>query len=234
MIISHEHRFIFLKTRKTAGTSVELALRRLCGPNDIIAPIGAAEEALQQAAHYDGRPPQNWRVHGWWQSSRPLFKRYWFRVNPGDYGFYNHIPAKQARALLNDESTWRRYFKFAFERNPWDRQVSAYHFRYRRTENPPPFSSYMHRKRRAWINNFEIYSIDGDPCVDFIGRYETLEADLRKALQQIGLDFGADLPRAKGNFRNSKRNYRDYYDDETRNIVSEWYAPEIDLLSYEF
>jgi hypothetical protein len=162
-----------------------------------------------------------------------LFQRYWFRVNPGDYGFYNHIPAKQARALLNDEGTWRRYFKFAFERNPWDRQVSAYHFRYRRTDNPPSFASYMHRKRRAWINNYEIYSIDGYPCVDFVGRYETLEADLRKALKEIGLDFG-ELPRAKTNFRKSEQNYRDYYDDETRKIVSEWYAPEIGLLRYEF
>src|SRR5262245_24051570 len=125
MIISHEHKFIFLKTRKTAGTSVELALRQLCGPDDIIAPIGEAEERRQQALHYQGRPPQNWRVHGWWQSPRPLFKRYWFRFSPGDYGFYNHIPAREARALLNDDKVWRSYFKFAFERNPWDRQVSA-------------------------------------------------------------------------------------------------------------
>src|SRR5262245_14307166 len=55
MIISHEHQFIFLKTRKTAGTSVELALRQLCGPDDIIAPIGDAEERRQQALHYRGR-----------------------------------------------------------------------------------------------------------------------------------------------------------------------------------
>ncbi len=173
MIISHEHKFIFLKTRKTAGTSVELALREFCGPDDIIAPIGDAEERRQQALHYNGRPPQNWRVHGWWQSPRPLFKRYWFRFSPGDYGFYNHIPAKQARALLNDDKAWRSYFKFAFERNPWDRQVSAYHFRYRDTKDAPSFSAYLRRRRRAWINNYEIYSIDGDPCVDFIGRFES-------------------------------------------------------------
>ena len=36
MIISHEHKFIFLKTRKTAGTSIELALSDLCGARDII------------------------------------------------------------------------------------------------------------------------------------------------------------------------------------------------------
>lgn len=37
--ISHEHRFMLIKTRKTAGTSVEIALSRSCGPDDIIRPI---------------------------------------------------------------------------------------------------------------------------------------------------------------------------------------------------
>jgi hypothetical protein len=230
MIISHKHRFIFLKTRKTAGTSIELALSQLCGPDDVITPMSPNDEPIRAG----GRGPQNWRVHGWWQSKRPLFQRYWFRANAGDYGYYNHMPAKEVRALLNDDKVWRNYFKFTFERNPWDRQVSAYHFRYRRTDNPPPFSRYMHRKRRAWINNYEIYSIDGDPCVDFVGKFESLTADFRQALTEIGLAFDQELPRAKGNYRRSQKHYRDYYDDETRSIVDDWYAPEIRLLAYEF
>jgi len=28
--------------------------------------------------------------------------------------------------------------------------------------------------------------------------------------------------------------YRDYYDEETRDIIGSWYAPEIALLGYEF
>jgi hypothetical protein len=230
MIISHEHKFIFLKTRKTAGTSLELALSHLCGPDDIITPISPVDEPLRA----NGRTAQNWRTHGWWQSQRPLFKRYWIKTNPVDYGFYNHIPAKEARALLNDDTIWRSYFKFAFERNPWDRQVSAYHFRYRRKENPPPFSAYMRRKRRAWINNYEIYSIDGEPCVDFVGKFENLAEDFRKALKQVGLSFDRELPRAKANYRRSVKPYRDYYDDETRAIVGDWYSPEIRYLGYEF
>jgi hypothetical protein len=39
----------------------------------------------------------------------------------------------------------------------------------------------MRRRRRAWVNNYEIYSIDGTPCVDFIGRFESLDADLLTA-----------------------------------------------------
>lgn len=38
MIISHEHRFIFLRTAKTASTSIETALSRICGDRDILTP----------------------------------------------------------------------------------------------------------------------------------------------------------------------------------------------------
>jgi hypothetical protein len=46
VIISHEHRFIFLKTKRRPAR-VELALRQLCGPDDIITPITAEDEALR-------------------------------------------------------------------------------------------------------------------------------------------------------------------------------------------
>jgi hypothetical protein len=230
MIISHEHKFIFLKTKKTAGTSIELTLSRLCGPDDIISPITESDEALRAP----GSGPRNWRVHGWWQSPRPLFKRRWLKVGPPDYGFYNHMPAAEARALLNDDKVWRSYFKFAFDRNPWDRQVSAYHFRYRRLRTPPPLTEFLQDDKRARLNNYEIYSLNGEPCVDFLGRFESLEEDFRRALGEIGLTFDHALPRAKSGIRKNGKHYRDYYDDHTREVVGDWYAREIKLLGYSF
>lgn len=44
MILSHKFKFIFIKGKKVAGTSVEIALSRICGPNDIITPITAVDE----------------------------------------------------------------------------------------------------------------------------------------------------------------------------------------------
>jgi hypothetical protein len=32
MIVSHRYRYIFIKTKKTTGTSIEIALSRHCGP----------------------------------------------------------------------------------------------------------------------------------------------------------------------------------------------------------
>ena len=36
MIISHAYRAVFLKTNKTAGTSIEIALSRFCGELDVM------------------------------------------------------------------------------------------------------------------------------------------------------------------------------------------------------
>ena len=229
MIVSHEHKFIFLKTKKTAGTSIELALSQLCGPADIITPLTGIDEALRAG----GRGAQNWRLHGWWGSPRPLLKRRWFKFTAEDYGFYNHMPAAAARALL-DEKIWRSYFKFAFDRNPWDRQVSFYHHRYRHEKEPPSFASFMHQDCHARINNYDIYSIDGDVSVDFVGRFESLADDLKLALQRVGLSLAAELPRAKTTFRRGDAPYREYYDEDTRESVARWYAREIKLLDYAF
>lgn len=230
MIVSHEHKFIFLKTKKTAGTSIELALTQYCGPRDILTPLTAIDEARRSG----GRGAQHWRLHGWWGSPRPLWQRRWLKFSAIDYGFYNHMPAGEAKALLNDDKAWRSYFKFAFDRNPWDRQVSFYHHRYRREATPPLFADFIRSDRRARINNYEIYSIDGALAVDFVGRFETLDADFKHALEQVGLSLNGEMPRAKTTFRRDERPYRDYYDPTTRDIVGDWYRREIDLLGYTF
>jgi hypothetical protein len=54
MILSHEHKFIFLRTKKTAGTSIELALSDLCGPDDIITPLTGEDEARRAGAPRTG------------------------------------------------------------------------------------------------------------------------------------------------------------------------------------
>jgi hypothetical protein len=50
MIISHCHKFIFIKTKKTAGTSIEYFLSKHCGEDDIVTPI---------YPHIEGHLPRN-------------------------------------------------------------------------------------------------------------------------------------------------------------------------------
>lgn len=230
MIVSHERKFIFLKTRKTAGTSVECALSALCGPDDIITPVSERDEAMRQ-----GRGPQNWDVNfnPWWKTQARrvgLFQK--GRKHRGHY--YNHMTAAEARRHLG-EAVWRSYFKFAIGRNPWDRQVSFYRWRTKNAEQPMPFPEFMSSERRARRDNHEIFMIGDAVAVDFLLRYEALEEDLAQALSRIGAAQRLDLPRAKAvAARGSGRSYRDYYDERTRDIVARWYAPEIRSLGYEF
>jgi len=231
MIVSHRHKFIFLKTKKTAGTSIELALSELAGPEDIVTPLTKIDEAQRIGK----RGAQNWRLHSWWGSPRPLLKRRWFKFTAEDYGFYNHIPAAEARALLNDDKIWNSYFKFAFDRNPWDRQVSWYFYKTKSKRWRPNFERFMGNKRRAYVDNYQLYTIDGAPALDFIGRYASLADDLNKALQLAGISRKIEVPRTNvGRDRDSARDYHAMYNDETQALVAKWYQPEIKLLGYGF
>src|SRR5665809_5038 len=74
MIISHKHRFIFVKTRKTAGTSIEVYLSRYCGAHDVVTPIMppvAGHEARNAYGYYNHMPAReiiNRVGHATWRS----------------------------------------------------------------------------------------------------------------------------------------------------------------------
>ena len=48
MIICHEHKFIFIKTRKTAGTSIETALSMFCGESDSLTYLPSEDESARK------------------------------------------------------------------------------------------------------------------------------------------------------------------------------------------
>lgn len=219
MIVSHEHRFIFLKTRKTAGTSVEIALSRTCGPDDIIAPISPADETLRVAE--GGRRPQN-------NESPPLKRR-----------ATAHLPALTARRLVGRE-TWDSYTKLAIERNPWDAVVSQYYWVtgawQRRGAEPVTFAEFLAHPHVAQLaeSNPRIYRIRDEIAVDRVLRYESLAAELGEVWDQLGLPGAPELPRAKSGTRTDRRHYRDYYTPQSRDLVGDLFALTIDTFDYQF
>src|ERR1700759_907039 len=48
MIISYSRNFIFIKTKKTAGSAIEAALSVHAGPDDVVTPLGQTEEFDRQ------------------------------------------------------------------------------------------------------------------------------------------------------------------------------------------
>ena len=231
MIISHKHRFIFLKTNKTAGTSVEIALSKLCGPEDIITPITPSDEVLRKQC--GGRAPQN---YGTEMPRDNLIKAIKWLVKPmrRKKKFYNHIPAEKVKAYIGDE-IWDSYYKFCIERNPWDRVISFYYWRYKMSPEVS-ISDAIHAdvlkplKKKGW----ELYSLNGEPAVDRIIRFESLEDDFQSVLKELGIEEKLELPRAKAGYRKDKRHYREILSKEDADQIAEIFRNEIAHLGYEY
>jgi len=219
MILSHARRFVFIKTPKSASTSVEAALSALCGPDDVITPIGPERVARQPDAqnYLRGEAERALRPDGF---AEPL----------QDRDFYNHMPLSKVAEYAGEE-TVRRYLKIAFVRNPWDRQVSLFHFLTYQGLLKVGFLEWM-----TWaepLNVMPMLSLDGAPAMDFIGRYETLQADVETLFRRFGAEAPPALLRLKSGIR-PPGDYRSYYDARSRERVAEACAEEIAAFGYRF
>ncbi len=234
MIISHAHRFIFIKTGKTAGTSIEVALNKICGPDDICTPLGKRLTDRSTRPGEAELEPRNFQGL-FWPAIRPGMPLAVMQRELKDAvrrrKYFNHITAELVRARIG-RRVWNSYFKFCFERNPWDKTVSAFNWERSRLNVPQEFSRWI--EMREPPSHVDRYSVDGEIAMDFIGRFEDLEGDFRKALGMIGVPTVPDLPRTKAGFRADQKPYREYYDERTREIVARRCWREIDLFGYEF
>ncbi len=218
MIISHRHRFVYVKTRKTASTSLEIAISAHCGPDDVITKITAKDEAVRQRLGVRG--PQNEFIRG---------------PDGRTFELLNHAPATLAREILGP--AWDEYVTFTIERNPFDRVISQYFWE--RSILPPPatLASFLRRTPAERLSNWHLYADDAEPdrvIVDHVGRYESLAESLATIAEAIGLPEGIVLPaeRTKSHLRTDRRHHRDVLSAEDRQLVETLCHRELAAFGY--
>jgi Sulfotransferase family len=216
MILSHKHKFIFVKTFKTGGSSLEYVLPRHCGPEDVITPLEPKEEAERLAQF--GVAARNhflpWREYAPLDLIKKSITRNWKKR------FHEHSSAHEIRRIVG-ERIWGEYFTFTIVRNPIDRAVSRYYYTnewYRRLKTssnhaygkwePSSFDQFI-RHNPALINeNWPMYTESDEIIVDFVVRYEHLERDLATVSERIGMERNIyedmKMIRAKSGIRPSK------------------------------
>tara|TARA_B100002019_G_scaffold232553_1_gene206425 strand:- start:2871 stop:3542 length:672 start_codon:yes stop_codon:yes gene_type:complete len=173
-----------------------------------------------------------------------------------------HYTISQAKKTFG-EDIYNEYLTFSFVRNPWDRLVSQYKWRIAKNENDvknKTFKEWVVWRHKNWLNwlvnprkiirgvpqighreraimltkSFdEIYdNINNKVLVDFVGRYENIVTDIKKLCKKLNINEEIVLPH-KHNTKNSKH-YTEYYDEDTINIVKEFYANDINILGYKY
>lgn len=220
VLVSHRHRFIYLKTKKTASTSVEAFFEPFCldGTHDQIAEyrdeyigpsgiVGARRGRAKRAA-------ATWHAHmSAWDVFRHLGPRRWFG-----------------------------YFKFTTVRNPYEKTVSE--FLYERRADRDMLAGPLPARRAAfesWLATKKlptdryVYAIAGRPVIQDAIRFENLGAELSRVARKLGLDPASTaLPRFKSGGSAPKDPYAAYYSDHSRARVAAAYAPELSRFGYAF
>lgn len=218
MIISHKHKFIFIAINRTASQSIQAAFK-------LVIPLRT----------------KNYNIYS--DDMCPEIERY--------TEIERHTPAKVLKDKLGNK-IWNSYFTFAFSRNPWDWLVSIYLNRRNHPDIPRYFPdgredkfyhdimrarSYtfkeyiIHFTKNKWPNQLALVRDGRGIIVDYIGRYERLNRDFSIVCYKLGFK-NIKLPHI-GKTKN-RRHYSYYYDDETKELVKEYWRQDIDYFGYKF
>lgn len=149
------------------------------------------------------------------------------------------------------------FFKYAFVRNPWDRLLSAYTFLVQGRDTSWRDTQFVHAHLaphadfgafvraladpgyRALVMRYDHFRpqshwicLPGETghAMDFLGRFETLQADLSRLFERLDLP----VPEMRNSRASKHKSYMEEYDEETRAVVADLYAGDIDLLGYGF
>lgn len=163
-----------------------------------------------------------------------------------------HAPASKHSDFLQ-----QGYFSFSFVRNPWDRISSCY--RYFQSLKPgvrwykanqtiadlsnsvsfnefvnsiPDFQKMMIHEEgsvRSGIH-FQPFSYFLDTSIDFVGKVEDINHDYMSIRSRLNLPL-KQIPKINST---KQQDYRELYNEETRNIVYNIYKEDIEEYNYEF
>jgi|TARA_B110000305_G_scaffold159150_1_gene176017 hypothetical protein len=151
-------------------------------------------------------------------------------VNNRNSPYKHHTTALNLKKHFKSKGwDWNSYFKFSVARNPWDRRVSSWAYRLKKGEhNYNEFKDFVTCRPSTPQTNW-LFNESGNSLMDYIFKLEDPNG-MNKVFERLSIPK-VKLPHKN---RNGHKHYTEYYDDETRQIVAEKYAKDIEYFNYEF
>ncbi|MFY0598810.1 MAG: sulfotransferase family 2 domain-containing protein [Cyclobacteriaceae bacterium] len=206
MLVSHSHKFIFIKTKKTAGSSLQDYLARYCKDGIVEKYIPGGHRPAQSTKEKIG--DEIWNDY---LKICPI-------RNPWDKMVSWYFWRSRKRSIF---VKIKRILKGKHPEN------EAYRMSFRE------FMLYLEGRGKVNLDH-KITLVDGEWPDYFYIRYEHMMEDLEKLCQKLDIPFEPDkMPKQKMGVRKVK-GYRDRYDKETQEIVRKAYQDELDLFDYKF
>ena len=244
MIFSKKHKLLYVKGRKVASTSIEIALSKICGDEDIITPLTPADEKLRLNLNYkhaQNYGADNIELGNYINQLKQTSAEKLNKLKPPKGSFRNHLPLHQIAQKIGDEIKNTRII--AITRSPYQYICSMLNFRAQRKYNhtgdktmqtsiPELKQSVVHLmesiKDHSLKRNHDLYKIpehlESQIKVDTI-RFEELSTAFNAYLESQDIPK-IDLPHAKrgGNFNDEfileivtpsqLAKINDYFEDE--------------------
>ena len=224
MLISHLHKFIYLKSKKTAGTSVEIFLQKYCIDPNKIKDFNKLVKSNKNVLNLKGKEIESkYGIIGSRGTGMRKKNKIW----------YNHKSAKDIKNEIG-EDLFNNYLKICNVRNPYDLAVSMYEWKKSQNNIKESFSEFLLNTK--WQDklksNIDIWSIDGKYKFEYI-RFENLEEDILKVFKKLNIKKDSiNLQHYK---KMNRLPYQKYYkNQESIDIVSRIYKKEIELFNYKF
>jgi hypothetical protein len=246
-IISFKHKFIFLKTKKVAGTSVESVLRGFTGEDDIVPCVTPRDEYYSAirgdfSKNYAVRKSDEEKytklvLEGKFDAARDFLQGVETR-------YVSHMNAERLKSIVEEHGyKYEDFYKFTIERHPYNWMISG--VSYNNTKYNKGTLAPLEESRIAKLvgekiddNNFmkninwKMYTINDELMVDEVIKYEELNEGFIAILRKLNLSpEGIKLPDMKVNVRHLDP--EKILSSEVKEKIRNRFSKVFDLLNYQ-
>jgi len=230
MIISHKNKFIFLKPKKVAGTSVEIFLSQFCGNNDVITQIGT-ENLRVRSNIYKG--PMN-HIGDHYLNINNLFKRITHNFKnlikkKLRFNNYYYLPYKVFKFSSHEDAVnifkflgedFYKYKKISIIRNLNDQFLSYFNFYNKSNNYRLNYKKFADQKADQFYQElYNMYFLNNNPIIDIFLNFNNLNIDLDRLLNEYGLTSKIKFNSIKAHNFSSDKLKKQFLDYDERKFL---------------